>query len=507
MKPWTAIMGICALSGCVFPAGTFTSASMNAPLVEGPPIEDVTTSFDSALSCLRGKIRSDISFAVGQVADATGKETYADGGTGKFVTQGAGEMVQSSLFRAGVSVVNRRDPNISITESNWGIRDIKRQVPVNFYISGSINSLDFIPGGGASVEVAGIGPRFRQNRILVALDLTMTDAYTGRVVANVPLQKQIFTRETGIGASTFFGDTLIQMDAGGMEREAMHFALRQMLSFATFELLGQLMNQDVYAPCRGMVAHEAGYLTSTGTADREALRRAVEEMKNSEPAPLEVPVSRTEVAAAPQGQMPGQMPGQTPAQPSAPAVGPAATVAPAAAKPAAPAPAAVQKGQRATAAATEAIRAARDSMAAADTKIAMQKAADALQLSNLALLLLREAATEGYSGAEAEVAAVVVQQALEAAQEAGTDAARRAEEAKAAPAPAAPSDPAAAPQPSTQGQAAPPAAAPAAAPTETLEPASAPAAPSILPTITGRSASAYPLPPFAPGATPIRTGL
>lgn len=157
MKQWGAIMAVTALAACSYPPGSFEPASRNARLVDGPPIEDVVTSFDTALSCLRGKIQPGIIFAVGQVVDATGKETYADGGTGKFVTQGAGEMVQSALFRAGVSVVNRRDPNISITEANWGIRDIKRQMPVNFYVSGSINSLDFIPGGGVSAQIAGIG--------------------------------------------------------------------------------------------------------------------------------------------------------------------------------------------------------------------------------------------------------------------------------------------------------------------------------------------------------------
>lgn len=529
MKPWTAMMGFMALSGCVFPAGTFTGASMNAPLVQGPPIEDVTTSFDSALSCLRGKIRREITFAVGQVVDATGKETYADGGTGKFVTQGAGEMVQSSLFRAGVSVVNRRDPNISIVESNWGIRDIKRQVPVNFYISGSINSLDFIPGGGAAIEVAGVGPRFRQNRILVALDLTMTDAYTGRVVASVPLQKQIFTRESGIGSSTFFGDTLVQFDAGGMEREALHFALRQMLSFATFELLGQLMNQEVYAPCRELVVHEAGYLTTTGTADREALARAVAEMRAVEPPPLEVPVSgpTTGQPASPGiPNAPQPVPG-APAQPASPPMpgGPGGALSPASATPGI-SPEAMGKGQRATATATEAIRMARDSMAAADTKLAMQKAAEALRLSNLALLLLKEAAEAGYVGDEAEVAAVVVQQALEAAQEAGTAAARRANEAKATPAPAAPATTATPQKPGTErplttGEATPAAPEPAAPPAtttgqatppdapaparETLSPAAAtrPAGSAVLPTVTGQSAA----PTFIPGSSIIRTGL
>lgn len=425
-------MASLALTGCALPPGSFEGPTRNVRMVDGPPIEDVVTSFDNALSCLRGKIQPGVLFAVGQVVDATGKETYADGGTGKFVTQGAGEMVQTALFRAGVSVVNRRDPNISITEANWGIRDIKRQAPVNFYVSGSINSLDFIPGGGFTAQVAGIGPRKRQSRILVALDLTMTDAYTGRVVANIPLQKQIYTSEIGASAGTFFGDTLVQLDAGGMEREALHFALRQMLNLATFELLGQLMNQDAYAPCRARVAAEAGAITAQGTADRAALNLAVKAMRDAlpppPPPPLEVPVSSNAPAPAASAQAGGAGQGQATASAAAPGQTP--KLAPPIGQPAGLPPEALAKGRKATQAATQAIRAARDSTEAPTRKIAVEKAAEALQLSNFALMLLREAAEAGFNGDEGEIAAVVIQQALKAAQEAGTAAAVRPSDAK-----------------------------------------------------------------------------
>lgn len=402
-----AVLAGLLLAGCNMSPAIFTASSSNAELVQGPPIEDVVTSFDQALSCLRGRIPRNVMFAVGGVTDSTGKESFADGGAGKFVTQGAGEMIQSSLFRAGVSVVNRRDGNISVMESNWGIRDIKRQVPVNFYISGSINSLDFIPGGGFSAQIAGVGPRFRQSRILVALDLTMTDAYTGRVVANIPLQKQIFTKETGASANTFFGQTLVQMDAGGMEREAINFALRQMLSLATFEMLGQLMEPSALAPCLALIESGAGSVNSAGTGDRTALKEAVAAMNESgEDAAraLAVPVSV--------GQMPAV---QGPQQAGA-------VAAPAAPSPLAPGS---LKGQKAVQAATLAIRAAKESMETTDKEVAVKKAAEALQISNVALLLLKEAAGEGFGGDEGDVAAVMVQQALQAAKEAGTAAANR----------------------------------------------------------------------------------
>jgi curli biogenesis system outer membrane secretion channel CsgG len=245
------------LSGCGVKSGFrlgFLPSIQNVDLPKGPPIEDLVTPFDTALTCMQGKLEPSISFAVGQVVDATGKEAYADGGSGKFVTQGAGEMVQSALFRAGVTVVNRRDPNIPIVEQNWGIRDLKQQTPANFYVSGSINSLDFIPGGGVAMNIAGVGSSRKQSRILIALDLSMTDAFSGRIVGNVSLQKQIFTRELGSTTDRFFGQTLLSLEAGGMEREAVHFAMRQLLNFSTMELLGQLMARQTYEECRSLVS-------------------------------------------------------------------------------------------------------------------------------------------------------------------------------------------------------------------------------------------------------------
>lgn len=411
MKYLAALLLVLSAAGCSQSPKMFAFSGRDVALPEGPPISDVRTGFDEALSCLRGKIPDGVVFAVGQVIDATGKENFSEGGAGKYVTQGAGEIVQSALFRAGVSVVNRRDSSITINEANWGIRDIKRQVPVNFYISGSINSLDFIPGGGGIATVAGIGPRYRQSRILIALDLSLTDAYTGRVVASVPLQKQIFTSELGVGLNSFFGTTLVQLDAGGMHREALHFALRQMMHLASFELLGQIMEPEVYADCRARIGEGVGAVNHSGTADTEALAAAF----RGAPA-LAVPVSMPDPPAPAEAAADAPVtPAAQPGQPTQPAEVPAPE----------PPSRGELLGKKATEAATLAIKAARDSQSATDRQTAVQKAADALQLANLSLIALKEAAAAGFGGDDGEVAAVVVQQALKAAQAAGEAAAAR----------------------------------------------------------------------------------
>ncbi|MCH8466169.1 MAG: hypothetical protein LAT78_06320 [Roseinatronobacter sp.] len=251
-------------------------SNRDVDLVEGPPIVDVITSFDEALSCMQGRISPSLTFAVGQIPDNTGKEQHNDGGTGRFVTQGASDIVQSALFKTGVTLLNRREMSIILGEGQWGIRDVRAMTPTNFYISGSINSLDFIPGGGSFLSVGGVGPRYRQNRILIALDLSVTNTQNGQIVASIPLQKQIFADELGITSARIFGTTLIDFDAGAQQREAVNFALRQMLYFATFELLSQMMPARTYAECRDLISDTMGSIEGERTSAEsvERLRAA-----------------------------------------------------------------------------------------------------------------------------------------------------------------------------------------------------------------------------------------
>ncbi len=251
-----------ALSACAPPG-------KDMKLRDGPPIEDVVTTIDDALACMDGRIAKNITFAVGAIPDATGKEQFNEGGTGKFVTQAAGDVVQSALFKTGVSIVNRRDPSIAVNEGQWGLRDIRSLAPANFFVTGSINTLDFLPGGGAYATVGGVGPRYRQNRILVGMDLFMTNAATGQVVAAISLNKQIYADELGLMAARVEGTTVIDFDLGVQRREAINFAMRQMLQLATFELLSQMMPAESYVECRGMIDEAFGRIEGKKTSGEQ----------------------------------------------------------------------------------------------------------------------------------------------------------------------------------------------------------------------------------------------
>lgn len=419
-----------ALGACVgMPSGTTTPTTEDAPLAKGPPIRDIVTEFDEALSCMDGALPDSVTFAVGQIADNTGKEQYADGGTGKLVTQGAGDIVQSALFRAGLTVVNRRDPNIILAENNWGIRNVKLQRPADLYISGSITSLDYIPGGGAQLEIAGVGPRYRQTRILIGLDLALTAAHSGEVVANVPLQKQIYAEEMGFSSGRFFGETLVSLDAGGMEREALHFALRQMLSYATYDLLAQIAPEGKANACGAKISTFDA--VKSGTAGQ---RSAV--------------IAEVETAAKEAAKQPAQMP-QGAAPGGAPR--PQAAVAPAPGTPAKPMSDEARKlANSATSYAARAIASADAVVAAKTGPEAEAAASEAVRYMTLAIQALRAGAAAGLSGPEGDAAATVVEQAVaatEAAQKLAAEKAGKAPGAEATPAPdgAAPQTPAASP--------------------------------------------------------------
>ena len=261
LKPLTlAVSVLMTLSACT---GMKVPAKKPAEMVQGPPITDIFTPFDLALTCLKGQFRPDIAFSVGAVTDLTGKEVVANGGSGKFVTQGGGEMVQSALFQAGVTLLNRRDPRIIEAEQKFGIRDVKKMRASDYFVTGSINSLDFIPGGGFDIEVGGVGPMYSQTRIIVGLDLSLTDAKTSQIVANVALQKQIVAQDFALNSGRFVGRTLFNVQIGGGEREATNFALRQMLNLATFELLSQVIPPSSFAECRAKIPAEFGSLSLT----------------------------------------------------------------------------------------------------------------------------------------------------------------------------------------------------------------------------------------------------
>jgi len=228
-------------SGC---AAT-TPYKEDMKLIEGPkPVTQITTPYDSLLSCLSSTyLGKKASIGVGAVSDETGKFSISDSGNGKYVTQAAGDIVQSALLQSKVArVVNRRDPRVMKLEAAFGGKI--KWINSDYHITGSINSLDFLPGGGADVSVYGVGAKYRQHRMMIGMDLFLTDTRTSEVIAHSSIFKQIVADEIGANIGRFFGNILVAVDLGAQHREAIHFALRNMLKMAVFEMMSDLYDID-----------------------------------------------------------------------------------------------------------------------------------------------------------------------------------------------------------------------------------------------------------------------
>jgi len=228
-------------SGCA----ALTPYKEDMDLIEGPkPVTQILTPYDSLLSCLSSTyLGKKASIGVGAVSDETGKFSISDSGNGKYVTQAAGDIVQSALLQSKVArVVNRRDPRVMKLEAAFGGK--VKWINSDYHITGSINSLDFLPGGGADVSVYGVGAKYRQYRMLIGMDLFLTDTRTSEVVAHSSIFKQVVADEIGANIGRFFGDILVAVDLGEQHREATHFALRNMLKMAVFEMMSDLYDID-----------------------------------------------------------------------------------------------------------------------------------------------------------------------------------------------------------------------------------------------------------------------
>jgi len=239
-----------ALSACT--AGT--NPSKNMDVMEGPPVTNIHTPYDDVLSCAYDKLKGhDLAWVgVGDIKDATGKFANGDGGNGFYVTQAAGDIAQNAWFEIQPdNVVNRRDFSVMLLENSLG-RVLKIKTS-DYHVTGSINTLDFLPGGGFDVTVAGVGAKARQYRMIVGMDLTLTDTNTSEIVAQTSLNKQIVALDYGMGIGRFFGDTLVTLDIGEQQREAVGIATRAVLQQASFNLASQLYDDVDMSECNAIL--------------------------------------------------------------------------------------------------------------------------------------------------------------------------------------------------------------------------------------------------------------
>ncbi|MCD1636949.1 hypothetical protein K7H91_24680 [Martelella mediterranea] len=215
--------------------------------IYGSPVKTNNTPYTTCLYDLakKGNTRKPV-VAVGQISDKTGQRTYAKHSDSSELTQGVSEMLISALFKTDqVTITERLDVRVPLAEQQLIEQGaIKHKVaalnviPANFVVLGALTELNYnIMSGGARLYVSGIGGGVRKAVINVGLDLRLVDMRSFRTLYVSSLQKQIVGYEVEAGVFRFFGDSLVEFDAGEVRNEPLQLGVRSVVELATYQIL------------------------------------------------------------------------------------------------------------------------------------------------------------------------------------------------------------------------------------------------------------------------------
>jgi curli biogenesis system outer membrane secretion channel CsgG len=256
------------LAGCVTPGNlstagvkpTFTSAVTN----NDTPYSQCLDSWHEVSSKSRLP-----RISVGEIADKTGQVNLDD--NGHALSQGASEMVMSAFYKTRkIDLVERLDLRIPLAEVKLAEQDrLDRSAGAydslpasDFVVLGAITELNYnIVSGGGQVYVQGIGGGARAVIINVALDLRVVDAKNFAVRYVTSLQKQIYGFEVQANVFRFFGNTLVEFDAGKIRNEPMQLALRSIAEMSVYQIMTEFLGLPTAESCALVENdHMASYL-------------------------------------------------------------------------------------------------------------------------------------------------------------------------------------------------------------------------------------------------------
>lgn len=261
MKILAVLMGAAVLTGCA------TSDRKPVEPLIGPPVQASVTPYSDTLTCIGSQVQmanqNKFVLAVGNVTDKTGKFNYNE--EGFKVTQGAEDMVISALAKTNafnlVERGNLQIPSMEIQYANdFLLSDHNKQenyvdkegrvarairsgvvMGSDYIIIGSINEINFnLKSDGFDLSIDGIGPGWRSFWEDVAMDLRVVNTKTTQIVMTIPLRKQIWGYENKLGVLHFFGNTLVDANAGSIKQEPIQLAVRSMIEDAAVDITKQL---------------------------------------------------------------------------------------------------------------------------------------------------------------------------------------------------------------------------------------------------------------------------
>lgn len=250
------------LSAC---AGTGVYPDEGVRPVYSFPVTDNDTPYSQCLRAMQEIAANNLpTFSVGEVADKTGQINYDENGNA--LTQGVSEMVMSALFKTGKAhLVERFDLRVPLAEvrmAEQGMLPIGKQdfqiAPFDFLVLGALTELNYnIVSEGAGLYVSGIGAGARTVIINVALDMRVVDARTFGVRYVTSLQKQILGYEVEANVFRFFGDTLVEFDAGRIQNEPLQLGVRSVVEMGVLQIMTDFLGLPAGPNCALV---ETGYM-------------------------------------------------------------------------------------------------------------------------------------------------------------------------------------------------------------------------------------------------------
>ncbi|MGN6514242.1 MAG: CsgG/HfaB family protein [Rhizomicrobium sp.] len=189
-------------------------------------------------------------FAVGEIDDKTGQVNYTS--NGHQLTQGVTEMVISALGKTGkANLVERSDLRIPLAEVKLAeqgrlSRPLTAYTAIpasDFIVMGALTELNYnIVSGGASLAIEGIGGGAKMAVINVALDLRVVNSRNFAVSYITSLQKQIYGYEVDANVFRFFGNTLVEFDAGKIKNEPLQLGVRSVVEMAVYQIMTEFLH-------------------------------------------------------------------------------------------------------------------------------------------------------------------------------------------------------------------------------------------------------------------------
>ena len=261
-----------SLSGFAFAAEQDQEAAIESHV----GIAEAASPYADAMFCVREFMQqAPTRIGVSEIADKTGKNNYAEGGTGTMMTQGATDMFYTSLANLGIRGTEAT-PQFRGAIDWYQQKGAKISIELPTYvIMGSLDVLDLLPGTAKSFGILGLGADTVAYKAVGGMDVRLVKMLgeggeTGRVLYNVAPKKEYLAVEDRAGFGRFVGKghglSMFSFELARGARTPMQLTTRWLIDYAATSLVLDLAEDKL--------AHSAetkAYLTGCRGKLRSAL--------------------------------------------------------------------------------------------------------------------------------------------------------------------------------------------------------------------------------------------